>query len=151
MNDLETQRAEDREYQRRYREKKLADPVWRAERNRKLREDPKLRAAAIVRERRYYAKNRERILDQLSVKLYGVSRKEKYTMLAAQGGCAICQEKITTSKRVHMDHDHTTGKSRGVLCSGCNCLLGYAKDDEKILARAIQYLKQWKTVVEEAA
>jgi hypothetical protein len=43
---------------------------------------------------------------------------------------------------MYIDHNHTTGKVRGLLCCDCNLLLGYAKDDEKLLAKSIEYLKE---------
>jgi len=43
-------------------------------------------------------------------------------------------------KRFAIDHDHQTGKVRGLLCGFCNALIGYAKDDISILKSAIKYL-----------
>lgn len=79
---------------------------------------------------------------------------EKYgEMLAAQGdSCAICRSVITckdkTGKRVRaldVDHDHKTGKVRGLLCSKCNLFLGLANDGTRLLASAIRYLKKHGT------
>ena len=61
--------------------------------------------------------------------------------LESQGGlCAICG----CSKKLHMDHDHDTGKIRGVLCGACNRGIGLLKDDYEVLSRAVDYLKKWK-------
>ena len=57
-----------------------------------------------------------------------------------QGCCAICQEPQDRSLAV--DHDHTTGAIRGLLCSQCNLLIGNAKDDVDILRSAIAYLQR---------
>jgi cytochrome b involved in lipid metabolism len=60
-----------------------------------------------------------------------------------QGGvCAICKtdEKSVRNKHLCIDHDHSTGKIRGLLCSNCNRGLGLLKDSEEILKSAIQYL-----------
>ena len=52
--------------------------------------------------------------------------------------CAICcQPSVRT---LHLDHDHKTGKIRGLLCYGCNLALGLMKDDPSILAAGIKYL-----------
>jgi len=51
-------------------------------------------------------------------------------------GCKICGSK----KRLFIDHDHKTGKFRGILCSNCNFLLGASVDSIKILKSAIKYL-----------
>ncbi len=71
---------------------------------------------------------------------------EQYAeMFSAQGsGCAICGS--TTSRgcknSFHVDHDHKTGKVRGILCQTCNTGIGSLKDDTKILRLAIQYLEK---------
>jgi hypothetical protein len=53
-------------------------------------------------------------------KQLGVSDEDYAAMLEAQGGgCAICGAKPKT-RRLHVDHDHATGKVRGLLCHRCN-------------------------------
>jgi hypothetical protein len=42
-------------------------------------------------------------------------------------------------ERFHIDHDHTTGRVRGLLCPGCNLALGHF-DDPEILRRALDYV-----------
>jgi len=53
--------------------------------------------------------------------------------------CAICN-KEDLSKRLAIDHCHTTGKVRGLLCSKCNRGLGYFDDNTGLLKKAISYL-----------
>jgi DNA-directed RNA polymerase subunit RPC12/RpoP len=55
--------------------------------------------------------------------------------------CAICGRIVNTS--APLDHNHTTGEVRGVLCNKCNLLLGMAKDDIDILKSAIEYLQKY--------
>ena len=70
------------------------------------------------------------------------------------GRCAICGifvtlEKVSLAekkKRAHLDHDHLTGKKRGILCGHCNLMLGFAQDDLKILWMAIMYLMHFKRI-----
>lgn len=59
-----------------------------------------------------------------------------------QGGvCAICHRPPTDRKRrLHVDHDHKTGRIRGLLCLHCNVMLGKARDSVPILENAIRYL-----------
>lgn len=65
-------------------------------------------------------------------------------MLAAQGGgCAICGSAAIfdrSHKRICVDHDHATGKVRGLLCGCCNLGIGYFKDDPKRIEAAARYL-----------
>ena len=60
-------------------------------------------------------------------------------MLTAQNGvCAICQ----TAPAIHVDHDHTSGEVRGLLCFRCNAALGQLADDPLVLRRAARYLER---------
>jgi DNA gyrase inhibitor GyrI len=56
--------------------------------------------------------------------------------------CGITEEEI--GKKLDVDHCHSTGKVRGILCNPCNTTLGHAKDNIDILKAAIQYLKNNK-------
>lgn len=56
---------------------------------------------------------------------FGITPTDYDRMLVEQsGGCAICG-KPPTSRRLHVDHDHDTGKVRGLLCTRCNTSLGW--------------------------
>lgn len=57
-----------------------------------------------------------------------------------QGDCAICGDSMEGEARCHIDHNHTTGLARGLLCSRCNPGLGHFRDDPELLARAVDYL-----------
>jgi hypothetical protein len=77
------------------------------------------------------------------VRKYGVSLADYERMLAAQDGlCAICgtTEDTQHNNVFHVDHCHATGRVRGLLCRGCNHVLGHLKDDPEALRRAISYL-----------
>lgn len=41
---------------------------------------------------------------------------------------------------MHIDHDHRTGKVRGILCQACNLGLGKFRDDPALIKSAIRYL-----------
>jgi hypothetical protein len=59
---------------------------------------------------------------------------------AGQGGrCAICLQR-PPSGRLHVDHDHQTGRIRGLLCGSCNKALGLFRDDPARMRRAATYL-----------
>ncbi|MCP4264318.1 MAG: hypothetical protein GY777_01860 [Candidatus Brocadiaceae bacterium] len=53
--------------------------------------------------------------------------------------CKICDEYMY---KKCIDHDHATGKVRGMICQNCNVLLGHAKDDIDILQKCIKYLNE---------
>jgi hypothetical protein len=72
--------------------------------------------------------------------LYGMTAEDYAGLLEAQGNaCAICGGEWTNG-RPHVDHDHKTGKVRGLLCGPCNTGIGHLKDDPARLAAAITYL-----------
>jgi hypothetical protein len=75
---------------------------------------------------------------------YGITLNDKIGMIKNQGWrCAICNRELPTNIMFcHTDHNHTTGKVRGILCSRCNHYLGYIRDSYDSAARMIEYLKQ---------
>jgi hypothetical protein len=76
-------------------------------------------------------------------KQYGISKKQFTELLEFQGGgCAICAKPIEKlRRRMNIDHDHKTGKVRGILCSGCNTGLGHLGDTVDGLKKALYYLE----------
>jgi DNA-directed RNA polymerase subunit RPC12/RpoP len=69
---------------------------------------------------------------------YGLTLSDEASMMAAQDDkCAICKEPF--SRKHHIDHDHTTGRVRGILCHKCNVRLPFVEDDVFRLA-ALAYL-----------
>lgn len=90
-------------------------------------------------------KDRERYLRMRRnghlVRKYGITADEYDEMLSKQsGGCGICGRTFGRI-RLAVDHDHKTGKIRGILCENCNMGLGMFKDDTKLLSAAIEYLE----------
>jgi hypothetical protein len=70
---------------------------------------------------------------------YGIDVHEVDELIRDQRGlCAICLERAPTQ----VDHDHTTGHVRGILCGGCNAGLGQFREDPEIIRRAIDYLNR---------
>lgn len=71
-------------------------------------------------------------------KLYGLSLDALNNLeTQSNGQCAICSSK----RKLQVDHDHKTGKVRGLLCFSCNVGIGNFKENEQFLERAILYLK----------
>lgn len=77
---------------------------------------------------------------------YGITYEDYNQMLALQEhSCKICHSKDAGGRgRFHVDHCHTKGHIRGLLCAMCNLLLGKAKDNPSILLSAVKYLEDNK-------
>lgn len=79
---------------------------------------------------------------------YGCTLEQYNQMLSAQGGaCMICKRFHNPAEkrgRLYVDHCHTSGKVRALICSACNSMIGYAKDDTRVLAEAIAYIVRHK-------
>ena len=74
---------------------------------------------------------------------YGITLEMYNEMLEAQHyGCKICgKDKETNGRHLAVDHCHTTGQIRGLLCIHCNLALGYLNDDKNRMRLALQYLE----------
>jgi len=72
--------------------------------------------------------------------LYGMTEADYDRLLARQGGgCAVCRSRPGGDTRIlSVDHNHTTGDIRGLLCTGCNAVLGRI---ERFPGRFAQYLR----------
>lgn len=78
-----------------------------------------------------------------NLKKYGVSLDEFGKMLIAQNGvCKICRQKCSTGRDLAVDHDHESGRVRGLLCSSCNNGLGRFQDNALLLRAAADYLER---------
>jgi hypothetical protein len=82
-----------------------------------------------------------------NLKKYGITPDEYQKMFNKQDGkCAICDSSEVSIARksynLFVDHDHQTGKVRGLLCHHCNAGLGYFRDNEHTLHKAIEYLNE---------
>lgn len=87
------------------------------------------------------AKDRARAVTRL--REFGITEDDYQTMLIQQGGlCAICGGS-NGERRLAVDHDHKTGKVRGLICGHCNLGIGLLQDDTSILEKAITYLKRF--------
>lgn len=81
---------------------------------------------------------------------FGISLHVYGQMLVAQNGkCAICSAedggtRKGNAKAFAIDHDHNTGKVRGLLCEACNQGIGKLKDDPEILRKAADYIDRHK-------
>lgn len=117
---LEDVAAYSREYQ----------PAWR---RRQIEKDPDylLREATKLRHNVFLRKLRKYNLTE-----------DDYNKMAAKG-CTICGGPPCGRGRYHFDHDHSTGKFRGLLCTKCNTGLGQFQDNQDLLIKAVGYLARF--------
>ncbi|HVF75795.1 MAG TPA: endonuclease VII domain-containing protein [Acidimicrobiales bacterium] len=72
---------------------------------------------------------------------FGITLETYDEMLAAQEGvCGICERPPRDDISLHVDHEHGTGRVRGLLCFRCNNALGDFEDDAVLLLRAADYV-----------
>ena len=106
------------------------------------------------RRKRYYRKHRARVLAAHKIWAakrrpsraryaqafrYGLTVQQLNALTESQEGrCAIC---AVTHENLTVDHNHETGKVRGLLCASCNKGLGFFGDRIDLLMQAINYLK----------
>ena len=91
-----------------------------------------------IKQRRYVNSARGKHLREK----YGITEQHYQELFVAQGGvCKICGQP-ERKRFLNVDHDHTTGRIRGLLCRTCNWGLGHFKDDRYLLLKAIDYLGQ---------
>lgn len=80
---------------------------------------------------------------------YRITPEQYGALFEEQGGlCAVCHKPpLGTGKQgLVVDHDHVTGRVRGLIHTTCNCLLGHAQEDIEILEGAIRYLTLQKGI-----
>ncbi len=94
----------------------------------------------------WYRLEQEKERDRHLRRTFGISSEQYDQMLEDQGGrCAIClTDECKSGYAFAVDHCHTTGAIRGLLCRDCNTSLGKFNDDIETLQRAIDYLRSSK-------
>jgi hypothetical protein len=74
-------------------------------------------------------------------KRYGLTIEQFNQMVLAQNNCcALCKKQQT--KKLHVDHCHTTGQIRGLLCGNCNTALGLLKENLTTIESIVNYLNR---------
>ena len=89
-------------------------------------------------------------------KKFGLTVEQYNQMLQTQNNvCAICgqperqKDRRGNSRKLCIDHNHTTGQIRDLLCSNCNFVIGNAFESEAILFKAVEYLRIHKIMTTE--
>jgi hypothetical protein len=76
-------------------------------------------------------------------RMFGMSLEAYDEKLKAQDGvCAICEGLCKSGKRLAVDHNHTTGKIRDLLCGNCNGGLGKFLESPELLLKAADYIRK---------
>jgi len=98
---------------------------------------------AAANQQAFVASGGKRLSDRKShlKRKYGMTIEQYDAMLQAQGGgCFICNRPPREDISLHVDHDHSSGAIRGILCFCCNNALADFQEDPRLLARAGAYL-----------
>jgi len=101
--------------------------------------------------RREWGKRNKRKVKDLDLQYkYGITIEDLESMRILQRNeCDICGKSLgnlDSTKDICVDHDHSSGQPRGLLCNHCNFGLGHFKDSKKNLGKAIEYLEKYKEV-----
>lgn len=129
------------------------NPIRNEARRIRYRDDEEYRAYIKKRVKEYHEKNPKAKRTE-RMRKYGITPEDYDAMWEKQKGrCLICGEKKERKGKyysLYVDHNHTTGKVRGLLCQRCNFLIGQARDNVRILRSAIRYLQMTDKEVEQA-
>lgn len=91
-----------------------------------------------------YPEKKKHLMRSHHLKKYGLTIEEYDRLLVSQNGvCAICR-KTDSTHRLCVDHDHITGKVRGLLCGKCNRGIGCLGDNSMQLRMAADYIEKSK-------
>lgn len=140
----EKEKARSRERAREHYEKKKADPEQYAkmlEYNRRWKDANPEKEAEY--QRRYQAKRspEERRATWVKSK-YRLTDEQYQEILEHDGRCDACGDALDEGHRTHIDHDHKTGRFRGILCGHCNQAAGYVRDNPEKAERLARYLRR---------
>ncbi len=131
-------------------EKNLVDEFYLSRKNPGLASSYsyECKVCTIKRTSNYNKNNSNSVRSQYLKRNYGLTFEEFDVMLSNQdNACAICgtnkpSKNRGRTRRFHVDHDHKTGKVRGLLCKSCNLALGEIGDNIHTLKSMIEYLEK---------
>jgi hypothetical protein len=107
----------------------------------------KTREIRLAKNKEYYNANAERVIKRTTARTlkwrYNLTPEQLIELHKQQNNlCKICGNPPKIGRNLDVDHDHTTGKIRGLLCNNCNRGLGHLQDNITILQNAIEYLEK---------
>ena len=128
-------------YNREYRRN---NPEFRARlavKNKEYRNRPEVKERNKKLKHEYWKTVRDEYRGRFLLRKYGITMEDRNEMIDKQEGkCATCGNILDLGFNTHVDHCHSTGKVRGILCSSCNAAIGYIKDDPRIANNIASYL-----------
>jgi hypothetical protein len=151
LKDPEARKQYDRERRRGLSPEKLEQRRRTArELARRPRADPAKNEGIRAARQRWEAKNPEGYRRVKLARRYGITSEEYAHLVKVQANaCAICllPERVCDPRSgklraLAVDHDHATGRVRGLLCYRCNKAIGYLGENRESMARAITYLEE---------
>lgn len=94
--------------------------------------------------KRNWENNKEKLIANRRMKKYGISQEQYDEMLKSQGySCAICKTSVDDlSKSLAVDHDHSSGKVRDLLCMKCNIDLHFVENRAHLFEVMLEYLNK---------
>lgn len=115
--------------------------------------DPVAREKHLECMRRIHRRNmqdpeyRQRRSDDTLLRRFGLTRADRETMLASQGGrCAVCRTDDPpgehANRRWHIDHCHKTRRVRAILCANCNNALGFLRESVTTAEAMVEYIRR---------
>tara|TARA_R100001377_G_C3145943_1_gene94476 strand:+ start:54 stop:722 length:669 start_codon:yes stop_codon:yes gene_type:complete len=134
--------------------KKNEDNAKSKKRRKERQQQYKLNNILEIREKDRQRKrdNADHYLNKRRIREFGITSNDYNRMLKEQNEvCYICKNKNTFKKnkekesKLVVDHNHKTGKVRGLLCDPCNSSLGFLKEDINILRNCISYLQEFNS------
>lgn len=122
------------------RQRYLADPATAKARVKRWQHENPDRVNAYRRARRLEPEVKRRERAGHLMRKFGITIDQYGAMLEAQNGvCAICG-RVPGEISLHVDHDHSTGRIRSLLCFPCNNALADLQEDTEVVAKALGYL-----------
>ena len=124
---------------------RVCKPCRKAARRERYLANPKERIEGCIKRAAYVKNNPRKVALSYKKNKFGITPERYEELELSQGrSCAICKKDVnkvgSKNNLLSVDHDHRTGKVRGLLCNKCNSMIGLVKEDPKILVSAIDYL-----------
>ena len=92
----------------------------------------------IQRMKKYRKENPDVVKNSRLKERFGLTLEHHTHLIKSQKGrCAICEQK----RKLCVDHNHVTGKVRGLLCNQCNFAIGCFYENEANMLKAVKYLR----------